>query len=59
MPVLVIGGRFDRVAVPSMMIKYKEYCPQATYVMFENSGHNPQVEQPYEEFKLIREFLVK
>lgn len=57
MPILVIGGRYDRVAVPSMMIKYKEYCPQAKYVMFENSGHNPQVEQPAEEFALIRDFL--
>jgi len=57
MPILVIGGRFDRVAVPSMMIKYKDYCPQAKYVMFENSGHNPQVEEPSAEFALIREFL--
>lgn len=57
MPILIIGGRYDRVAVPSMMIKYKDYCPQAKYVMFENSGHNPQVEQPSEEFALIREFL--
>ncbi len=59
MPILVIGGRFDRVAVPSMMVKYKEYCPQAKYVMFETSGHNPQVEQPAEEFALIRDFLKK
>lgn len=57
MPILVIGGRYDRVAVPAMMIKYKEYCPQAKYVMFENSGHNPQVEEPAKEFKLITEFL--
>ncbi len=59
MPVLVIGGRYDRVAVPSEMVKYKEYCPQAQFVMFERSGHNPQVEQPTEEFKLIRAFLAK
>ncbi|MBI4944929.1 MAG: alpha/beta fold hydrolase [Bacteroidetes bacterium] len=59
MPILVIGGRYDRVAVPWMMIKYKEYCPQAKYVMFEHSGHNPQVEEPADEFKLIREFLSK
>jgi proline iminopeptidase len=57
MPILIIGGRYDRVAVPSMMIKYKDYCPQAKYMMFENSGHNPQVEQASEEFALIREFL--
>lgn len=59
MPVLIIGGRYDRVAVPSMMIKYKEYCPQARYVMFENSGHNPQVEEPAKEFALISDFLMR
>jgi proline iminopeptidase len=57
MPILIYGGRFDRVAVPYMMVKFKEYCPQAKFVMFEKSGHNPQVEEPHELFKLIREFL--
>lgn len=57
MPVLVIAGRFDRVAVPSMMVKYKEYCPQAKFVMFEQSGHNPQIEEPEKEFPLIIDFL--
>ena len=59
MPVLIYGGRYDRVAVPEMMVKYKEYCPQATFVMFEKSGHNPQVEEPAELFKLIEGFLQK
>jgi len=59
MPVLVIGGRFDRVATPWMMVKYKEYCPQAQFVMFEKSGHNPQVEEPEKEFPMINEFLKK
>jgi len=57
MPVLIIAGRFDRVAVPWMMVKYKEYCPQAKFVMFERSGHNPQVEQPAETIELMRKFL--
>lgn len=57
MPVLIIGGRYDRVAVPYMMVKYKEYCPQAQFMMFEHSGHNPQVEEPQKEFALIRAFL--
>ena len=57
MPILVIGGRFDRVATPWMMVKYKEYCPQTQFVMFEKSGHNPQVEEPEAEFKLINDFL--
>lgn len=57
MPILIIGGRFDRVAVPSMMVKYKAYCPQAKFVMFEHSGHNPQVEEPEKEFPIILDFL--
>ena len=40
MPVLVLTGRFDRVAVPWMIVKYKEYCPRAQVVLFEKSGHN-------------------
>lgn len=58
-PVLVIAGRYDRVAVPWMMVKYKEYCPQAKFTMFERSGHNPQVEEPTKNFQLLREFLSK
>jgi proline iminopeptidase len=59
MPVLIYGGRYDRVAVPWMEVKYKEYCPQAEFVMFEKSGHNPQVEEPEALFRVIREFLSK
>ena len=59
MPVLIYGGRYDRVAVPKMMVKYKEYCPQATFIMFEHSGHNPQVEEPAELFPLLKDFMKK
>lgn len=59
MPILIIAGRYDRVAVPTMMVKYKSYCPQAQFEMFENSGHNPQVEEPEKEFEIIRAFLAK
>ncbi|MGZ3754780.1 MAG: alpha/beta fold hydrolase [Mucilaginibacter sp.] len=59
MPVLIVTGRFDRVATPWMAVKYKEYCPQAQFVMFEKSGHNPQVEEPEKEFKVINAFLAK
>ncbi|WP_118973702.1 alpha/beta fold hydrolase [Taibaiella koreensis] len=57
MPVLIYGGRYDRVAVPYMMIKYKQYCPQARFEMFELSGHNPQVEEPGKLFPLLERFL--
>ena len=59
MPVLIINGRFDRVAVPWMAVKYKAHCPQAEFVMFERSGHNPQIEEPEKEFKLINDFLAR
>lgn len=59
MPVLIETGRFDRVAVPWMAIKFKEYCPQAEFVMFEKSGHNPQVEEPEKDFRVINDFLAK
>jgi proline iminopeptidase len=58
-PVLIIGGRYDRVAVPEMMVKFKKYCPQAQFVLFERSGHNPQVEEPEKEFPIIVNFLNK
>jgi len=57
MPILIIAGRYDRVAVPWMQVQYKKYCPQAQFVMFEKSGHNPQVEEPQKEFPIIVEFM--
>jgi proline iminopeptidase len=59
MPILVLAGRYDRVAVPYMQFKYKEYCPQAQFVLFERSGHNPQVEEKEKLFKILVEFLKK
>jgi proline iminopeptidase len=59
MPVLIYGGRYDRVAVPRMMVEFKIYCPQAEFYMFERSGHNPQVEEPSAAIALIRNFLSK
>ncbi|MBL0047477.1 MAG: alpha/beta fold hydrolase [Bacteroidetes bacterium] len=57
MPVFVAAGRYDRVSVPIFAVQYKKYCPQAKFVMFEHSGHNPQVEEPDAYFKLLRAFL--
>jgi proline iminopeptidase len=34
-------------------------CPQAEFVMLEESGHNPQVEETSTLFALIRDFLSK
>lgn len=59
MPVLIIAGRYDRVSVPAFAVQYKRYCPQAQFEMFERSGHNPQIEEPEKEFRIIRTFLQK
>jgi proline iminopeptidase len=57
MPVLILAGRYDRVAVPWMAVQYKEYCPQAEFHMFEKSGHNSFVEEPQKTFEIIRSFF--
>ena len=59
MPVLIVAGRYDRVAVPKMQMMYKEYCPQAKFVMFERSGHNPQVEEKRKLYDLVKEFMTR
>ena len=57
MPVLILAGRFDRISIPRFSIKYKEYAPQAEFVMFEKSGHSMFVEEPEKTLKVISEFL--
>jgi proline iminopeptidase len=57
MPVLIVAGRYDRVSVPKFAVQYKKYCPQAIFVIFERSGHDPMVEEPEKEFRIIRTFL--
>ena len=57
MPMLIIEGRYDRVAIPRWSLKFKEYAPQAKFVMFEKSGHNPYIEEEEKYFQLLNEFL--
>jgi proline iminopeptidase len=57
MRILIIAGRYDRVAVPWMQVKYNTYCPQAKFVMFEKSGHYPHVEETTKTIVLIKDFL--
>lgn len=45
MPVLVIAGRSDG-ANPQFAIPYREFAPQAQFVMLEHSGHQPFLEEP-------------
>lgn len=57
-PTLIVAGRYDGVSTPEWVIQYKKYMPQAQFVMFENSGHNPYLEEPEKFFKLFEAFLL-
>ena len=57
MPVLVLAGRYDRVALPRFSVQFKRYLPSAQFVMFEKSGHFPFVEESTATFAKIRTFL--
>lgn len=59
MPVLILAGRYDRVGVPKFEVQYKKFCPQAKFVMFERSGHNPQKEEPAKLHAIVKEFMSK
>ena len=58
-PILITAGRFDRIAIPRYSLQYREYAPQAQFVMFEHSGHFPDREEPDAYFAVLREFLRK
>lgn len=59
MPVYIAAGRYDGVAVPKMQVLYRQYCPQARFVMFERSGHNPQVEEKGRFYQSVKDFMGK
>ncbi|PVX52548.1 proline iminopeptidase [Balneicella halophila] len=58
-PTLIIAGRYDGVSTSEFNVQYKEFMPQAQFVMFENSSHNPYLEEPEKFYKLLDEFLNK
>ena len=57
MPILILAGRFDRISLPRYAIQFKKYVPKARFVMMEQSGHFPFVEEPEKTFALLRDFL--
>jgi proline iminopeptidase len=57
MPILIVAGRYDRISDPRFAVKYKIYAPQAEFVMFEKSGHNPYLEEHEKFFKILNKFL--
>ncbi len=59
MPTLIMVGRYDRVSLPKYALQFKQYAPQARYVVFERSGHFPFIEENAETLRVLREFLSK
>ena len=57
MPILITAGRYDRISDPRFAVKYKMYAPQAEFVMFEKSGHNPYVEENEKFFNILNDFM--
>ena len=58
-PTLILAGRYDRVLFPWFSLQYKQYAPQAQFVMFEKSGHFPFVEEPDTFVQVVSTFLRK
>jgi proline iminopeptidase len=54
---LIVAGRYDGVSTPEFAVQYKTYMPQAQFEMFENSGHNPYLEEPEKFYDLFDEFF--
>jgi proline iminopeptidase len=54
---LIIAGRYDGVSTPEFAIQYKLFMPQAKFVMFEQSSHNPYLEEPEKFYALFDEFM--
>lgn len=56
-PTLVLAGRFDRVAIPRYTMQFKTLMPRARFVLFEQSGHEPFVEEPERHDSAVRALL--
>ncbi len=54
---LIVSGRYDGVSTPEFNVQYKTFMPQAQFVIFENSGHNPYLEEPEKFYALFDTFF--
>jgi proline iminopeptidase len=57
MPVLVLAGRMDHIALPIYSEQFKELIPNSKFVMFEKSGHNLFQEENGKMLEAIDDFL--
>ena len=59
MPMLIMAGRYDRISQPEWSVKFQTYAPQAEFLMMEQSGHFPWIEEPEKTLAVLRNFLSK
>ena len=57
MPVLIMAGRHDRALYPRYQIEFKQYCPQAVFLMFEESGSFIHIEERAKLREILEGFL--
>lgn len=57
MPTLVIAGRYDRICPPSAAARIAAAVPGARLVVFERSGHRPELEEADRWFATMRDFV--
>jgi proline iminopeptidase len=58
-PILILTGRFDRAVPPRLAAEYKHFLPNAQFVIFEESGHAPFVEETSNFVEALKTFLRK
>lgn len=54
---LIVAGRYDGVSTPEFAVQYKTFMPQAQFEMFEQSGHNPYLEEPEKFYSIFDNFM--
>jgi proline iminopeptidase len=59
MPLLVMAGRYDRIAIARWTVLYRQYAPQAQFVMLEKSGHYAVQRRTRRNFARPAQILVK
>ena len=57
MPTLIVAGRYDGVSTPEYNVQYRTLMPQAQFEMFEDSGHNPYLEEPEKFYGMMDAFF--
>ena len=56
-PTLIVSGRYDPLNSPDDGREIAEHIPNSTFILFENSGHLPRIEERERYFEAVDKFL--